>query len=650
MKKYILFFAYLCASLLCRAEMVPNPDAEPSGTLPIFYIETVNHNPIDQKETYIDAVAWLDASMTDEYESIGSEDKPLVLGIRGRGNSTWKAEGPKPYKLKFDKKQPFFGLTKNKHWVLLSVTTSYDIYTNLLGYKMAEQLGMKYQPKRFPVEVVLNGTYVGLYFFSENVRIDEGRVDIIEQPDLNRDDATIPYGWLVEIDNYEDDAQIRIPDPTAPDNRNSDIKITYSTPEVLSDVQEQWLFEQFDGFAKAAYGTNKLDREWEKYVNMADFVKFNIVQEALHNRDAYVGSCKLYKGNEESWHFGPLWDMNYSVSEYKSSMLWEISNHNQKYINAIGRYPRFIKEVNRYFSKYFTNYGTEWIRPFLDSVYVSLQPAMQASQNAWPEYTHIDVGPANPATFMSYNIYYVQMRLNTDLRTYDLTIETTIDDTPNEEYPGDEFPDEEYPDQPTDDEPTDDEPTDDELTDDEPSEDEPAEDEPADDEPSEDEPSEDEPTEDEPTDDEGPDSYVLVDGLPVSDPTVFKGQSVTLTFVTQADRKVESVYVNDVDMTEQIYDNTLTIKNITGNLHIRVAFGKRYSSVMTPIAHDTPRISVDNRTITINGDRNTPTYIYDISGRPIFHSPTSDNITFTVTTPGLYILRTGSTTQKILLP
>lgn len=71
-------------------------------------------------------------------------------------------------------------------------------------------VGLGWNPRYYPVELVLNGRYDGIYFLYESIKIDSNRLDIFEQPEENTDPTTIPYGWLVEIDNYADEFQVMI--------------------------------------------------------------------------------------------------------------------------------------------------------------------------------------------------------------------------------------------------------------------------------------------------------------------------------------------------------------------------------------------------------------------------------------------------------
>ena len=404
-----------------HAEMFPNQGIEVTGTLPVIYINTIDNTVIDQKEVYIDATAWIDDNGTGKCGNVGSADEPLILGIRGRGNASWNAEGPKPYKLKFDKKQSFFGLTKNKHWVLLPVSTYSEYYNNKIGLEIGRRLGMNYLPQRFPVELVLNGVNVGMYQLSEHIRVDEGRVDIYEQPDLNEDETTIPYGWLVEIDNYTDPCQIQIP---RPDVADAFTRITYHTPEILSPQQEKWLYDQFNSLAQAVYTTNKLDRGWESIVDIDDLVKYFLVQEIIHNFDAFVGSCYLNKDiEEEKWHFGPLWDLGWSLDREISTLVSEGDlDRQQQYICEIIKFPHFRKLAQEKFNQYIEENPSDWVKSFTDSLYVEVKAAMNQTKLIWPELKPVNDGSI-ASGFYNSNIEFLKNYFSKNFNVHTLRVD-----------------------------------------------------------------------------------------------------------------------------------------------------------------------------------------------------------------------------------
>lgn len=99
---YLTFALSLFAPFTTLAQDITQPHpgsatAPVTGTLPVVYINTADRVPITQKETYIDASMWIDAKGIEGFESVGSEEKPLALGIRGRGNASWSYD-KKPYK------------------------------------------------------------------------------------------------------------------------------------------------------------------------------------------------------------------------------------------------------------------------------------------------------------------------------------------------------------------------------------------------------------------------------------------------------------------------------------------------------------------------------------------------------------------------
>ena len=156
-----------------------------SGTLPVLYIQTENNKTITSKDYYLNATYYLDAMGLAGYESIGSASEPLAMEIKGRGNYTWRDFNKKPYRLKLADKQPLMGLTKSKHFALMAhaddAQSKKGFMRNQVGFELSRMIGMEWTPATAPVEVVLNGDYIGLYFLTETIRVDKDRVNIVEQ-------------------------------------------------------------------------------------------------------------------------------------------------------------------------------------------------------------------------------------------------------------------------------------------------------------------------------------------------------------------------------------------------------------------------------------------------------------------------------------
>ena len=139
----------------------------------------------------------------------------------------------KPFRLKFDKKQKPLGMNSNKHFCLLAT----DYWSNPLGFELSRRIGLAYTPAQEPVEVVLNGQYIGLYFITEKIRVDKHRVNVTEQQNGETDEGLITGGWLIEIDGHVDKNQFFILE-----DDGEVLPVKYHSPDSLSDEQMDYIY------------------------------------------------------------------------------------------------------------------------------------------------------------------------------------------------------------------------------------------------------------------------------------------------------------------------------------------------------------------------------------------------------------------------
>ena len=370
-------FLISCSDEIGAAER-PVPSAiSVSGTLSVLYIETLNHSPIVSKDEYIDAFFWLDPMGHVDVESVGSETEPLNLQIRGRGHSSWNSP-KKPYKLKLQKKIALMGMPENKHWALLKPSEN-----TVAGLQLGKIMNMAWTPGFRPVEVVLNNDYIGLYFLTETIRIDNNRINIHEQKDLETDPELIKGSWLVEVDNYRDDCQI-----TIPENNNWNLTIRYHSPENLSPVQKKWLTDEFTAINGAIYSTDKTSGSWENYIDVESMARFFIIQEVMDNPDGFHGSFYLHKDltDNAKWIAGPIWDLvcyNREKTDYTFRMKvhYGITPH---WIGEIIQYDSFCKAVSTIWEDVYPDKLNE-IFDYVDSVIIPLGPAWLNDCKRWNE-------------------------------------------------------------------------------------------------------------------------------------------------------------------------------------------------------------------------------------------------------------------------
>ena len=342
--------------------------AQPTRTLPIIYVNTQNNQPVTDKETQIPASVYIDA-VTPDYQSLGSEQAPLSATIKGRGNWTWNGFDKKPYKLKFDTKTQVLGMPKNKHWCLMACADDWLGFLKMpAGFALSEAIGLRWTPRTRPVELVLNGQYMGLYFLTEHVRVGSNRVNVIEQEDNETLSSAITGGWLVEIDNYWEEGNIEFNE-----NNGQHIMVSLKSPEILSTPQREYIVGQMNALNDAIYSN---DQALASILDIEEAAKFYLVQEIMEDCESYHGSCFLYKDQDtlntpDLWKFGPVWDFGNAYNRNQEKWIYVDPTWPQYWIGQIAQHPVFQQAVKEQWWSFYHEYKDSvraQIREFADQI------------------------------------------------------------------------------------------------------------------------------------------------------------------------------------------------------------------------------------------------------------------------------------------
>ena len=295
----------------------PNDKEYPYAGVPRVVIETEYRQVINDRETEIPAKLQI-------WGENESESEIMDLTIRGRGYSSWDMK-KKGYKIKFQKKQRMFGLSRDKEWNLIANYADKSLLRNYITYKLSEWLEMPYSVKSVFVELYINSVYYGVYQFTENVKVSDERVCLPKdgssflfekEPDAND-------GSLYIRTKYGTEYKIRY--PKEPVKSNLDSLINY-----IGKV-EDYLRRDEDGKDSLDY-----------YLNVESFVPFYWIQEFTKNNDAAASRSLFY-----TWslggviNFGPVWDFDVA---YGNKPQESMQNAEDWYIRPRGWYKYIFKE------------------------------------------------------------------------------------------------------------------------------------------------------------------------------------------------------------------------------------------------------------------------------------------------------------------
>ena len=390
---------------LLGGELPPLPSF--SGTLPVLYINTAGYRDIvsKEKEDYLQAHWWLDAMGLEGYESLGSASEPLGMVIKGRGNYTWTNFEKRSFRIKLDSKEPLMGMPANRHWNLMANADYWMGELNdAIPFEIGRRMGMAWNPRQEPVEVVLNGQYIGLYFLTEKIRVGKHRVNIDEQADGETDADLVTGGWLLEIDNYYDPGHIFIHE-----GNGTTMMIHPHSPDSLSDVQRDYITDFLKAADAAIYCTDKTSTEWERYVDIDSLAIFYVIQEIVDNPESFAGSCFMYKGRGEDSKlvFGPLWDGGGSYSlrvhDYQfNQFIYDdvVPSCQQHWIAEIAKYQHFQSRVRHYWRQ-FRDEVYPSIDDYADTLLARIEQAGLYDNRRWSRYS----GAYTSITYR-YNRYY----------------------------------------------------------------------------------------------------------------------------------------------------------------------------------------------------------------------------------------------------
>ncbi|MBR4299329.1 MAG: CotH kinase family protein [Bacteroidales bacterium] len=281
---------------------------KPAPQVPVIRITTENGAPVVDKKNYIKGTVVIEDPAGMYWDTPRLELKMTKDGIRGRGNSTWDMP-KKPYKMKFDSKVSIFGLGEDKEWVILANYADKTLLRNVVAMKLSEIVGMPWTPAMLPVEVYLNGSYLGCYTFSEHKKVSEHRVDldIVGESDNSGDAVTGDY--YMEIEQNQDET-------TCFYTQVCGIPMMFSDPEVPTDAQLQYVKEYFRQAETALRSSNFTDPDtgWQKYIDIETFAKAYLVNELTKNIDGNMRkSSFITKKKNEKLQMYHLWDYDLAL-------------------------------------------------------------------------------------------------------------------------------------------------------------------------------------------------------------------------------------------------------------------------------------------------------------------------------------------------
>ena len=265
------------------------------------------------------------------YNADGTVDlEEATCAFRLRGNSSYGFP-KKPFAIKLNSAANILGIMpeggSHKRWVLLANYIDRSLMRNAIINKLANlsieawsntegaEPGLIWNPSGQSVELVIDGRHVGNYYLTEQVKIDEHRLNINEPWDDKTNTAFAESGYLLELDDAYDEkdngqfiTKRYIPalfkDETPQSYRN-DIRDKFlAMEENLKKGAESRSVTESDAAFAAAF----------EDIDLASWIDNWLLHEIAMNAEyKHPKSVYMYMNGDSKIFGGPVWDFDYQT-------------------------------------------------------------------------------------------------------------------------------------------------------------------------------------------------------------------------------------------------------------------------------------------------------------------------------------------------
>jgi hypothetical protein len=241
-----------------------------------------------------------------------------MIGIEIRG-STSQSYPKKQFGLEtrdsagYDDDVSLMGFPKESDWILYAPYADKSLIRDALTHELARRMGWYASRSQF-CEVVIDGSYRGLYLFMEKLKRDKNRINISKlEPEDTQGDA-VTGGDILRLDHNakpEDKGFAGAYDSAGY------FTYWYEYPDTkdITPEQEAYIQEYLSGFEKRMHETDYGDpvTGYEAYINTDSFIDYFLLTELTNSIDGYIGSAFFFKDRQSAGGkltMGPMWDYN----------------------------------------------------------------------------------------------------------------------------------------------------------------------------------------------------------------------------------------------------------------------------------------------------------------------------------------------------
>lgn len=302
----------------------PTPFVFTTSNLPIVLVNTFG--------SQINDASAINATMKIIDNGIGNMNSVTDIPNNYDGKITIKLRGAyssilpqKPYKfetvdaLNVEQNVSLLGMPVENDWSLIANYNDKVFMRNNLAYKLFTDMG-HYAARNQYCEVLLNGSYQGIYLLSETIKRDAQRVDISKLDVTENSGIDLTGGYIIKND-YWDASNSWLSNNHPIDHPELDVHLVYEypKPETITTQQQTYIQTFINDYETTLYSPNFADpiNGYRKYISVTSFIDYFIVNELSRNNDGFKKSSYFYKDKDSNTSIaklkaGPVWDFDWA--------------------------------------------------------------------------------------------------------------------------------------------------------------------------------------------------------------------------------------------------------------------------------------------------------------------------------------------------
>ena len=328
-------------------------------------------------------------------------DQSAQALFRIRGNSS-RDFPKKNYRIKLvqdkaaadSRALPLLGMNPDNDWALHGPFLDKTLLRNYMWLNISAEI-MGYAPNVRFCEVILNGTYQGVYVLMETIKEDEYRVDLSDHEPgaaatsyMLQMDAVLTDGAPVNADEIFLKNYTWYTYQTEFDEvRRTGFYILYPQAEYLTEEVVDYIQQDISRIERGLYSSDMVAGlyDYESELDVDSFVNYYILQEFLAVNDAFTLSTYFYRDVRGKLHIGPVWDYNNVLNNFFIDL-----SHSGFMLANRGWYGRlmtsedFVDQViSRYRQLRKGILSDDYLMNYIDEVIDFLGPAIERNDEVW---------------------------------------------------------------------------------------------------------------------------------------------------------------------------------------------------------------------------------------------------------------------------